>query len=57
MGLEGLSLNRRGPKPLETKEGMYQCPTDREIYPTKKDYEQHCKEKHEKTIFSFFHLF
>jgi len=36
------------PKAIKTKEGKYQCPEDKEVYGTKKDYDKHCMEKHPK---------
>jgi uncharacterized C2H2 Zn-finger protein len=36
------------PKPIKTKEGTYECPSDKSVFETEKEYEKHCEEKHVK---------
>jgi hypothetical protein len=44
-----MEVNVCQPKAIKTKEGKYQCPESMEVYPIKKDYGDHCVEKHPKT--------
>jgi hypothetical protein len=36
------------PEPKMTPEGYYECPQDKTIYTSRKEYEEHCKQAHQK---------
>jgi len=39
---------KSNPKAIKTKEGKFECPSDKSVFETEKEYEKHCEDKHVK---------